>query len=100
MRSEHIDKRVQEAAEKHHPAYDERAWQKMEKLLDEHLPVKEDDRRRVFLLLFLFLLIGGGSVLLISKPWNKNQDIAGTSKGSTERVVNEKKPQPENASVP
>src|SRR5215470_17287971 len=100
MRFDHIDKKVQEAAEKHHPAYDEKAWQKMEKLLNEHLPVKEDDRRRVFLLLLLFLLIGGGSFLLLSKPWNKNPDIASRSKGSNERLVNEKKPQPENASVP
>lgn len=100
MRSEQIDKKVQEAAEKHHPAYDEKAWQKMEKLLNEHLPVKEDNRRRVFLLLLLFLLIGGGSLLLLSKPWNKNAEFAGGPEGNNERLVSEKKPQPENTSVP
>lgn len=100
MRSEQIDKKVQEAAEKHHPAYDEKAWHKMEKLLNEHLPVKEDDRRRVFLLLLLFLLIGGGGLLLVSKPWNKNAEFAGGPKGDNERLVSEKKPQSENTSVP
>jgi hypothetical protein len=100
MRSEEIDKKVQEAAEKHHPAYDEKAWQKMEKLLNEHLPVKEDDRRRVFLLLLLFLLIGGGGVLLLSKPWNKNPNLASGSRANNEQLVNEKKPQSENANLP
>ena len=100
MRFEQIDKKVQEAAEKHHPAYDEKAWQKMEKLLNEHLPVKENDRRRVFLFLLLFLLIGGGGLLLLSKPGNKNPDIASRSKGNNEQLVNEKKPQSENTSVP
>jgi hypothetical protein len=100
MRFEQIDKKVQEAAEKHHPAYDENAWQKMEKLLNQHLPVEKDDKRRVFLLLLIFLLIGGGGFLLLSKPGNKNPDIASQSKGNNEQLVNEKKPQSENASVP
>jgi hypothetical protein len=98
MQFEEIDKKIQEAAEKHHPAYDEKAWEKMEKLLDQHLPVKENDRRRIFLLLLIFLLIGGGSLLLLSKPWNKNPDIASGSKTNNEQTVIQKKPQSESTS--
>src|SRR5438045_8408127 len=98
MRSEQIDKKVQEAAEKHHPAYDENAWQKMESLLNQHLPVQKDnERRRVFLLLFIFLFLGGGGLLLLSKPWDKNSGIASQSKTNTERVAKEYKPKPENS---
>ena len=44
--------RIKEAAEQHHPAYDENAWQKMEKLLNQHLPQRKDDRRKVFFFAF------------------------------------------------
>lgn len=99
MQSEYLDKKVREAAEKHHPAYDEQAWQKMEKLLDHHLPVQKDgDRRRIFFLLFFFLLIGGGAFVLISKPWNKNRETAVRSTGN-ERVPSENKPAPDNNSA-
>ena len=47
MQSEEFDKKIKEAADHHHPAYDEKAWMKMEKLLDTHLPQKKDDRRRI-----------------------------------------------------
>ena len=71
MQSENFDNKIRQAAEQHHPNYDEMAWSKMEKLLDEHMP-RKDDRRRIFFLLFLFLLTGGGAWLLFSKPWNDN----------------------------
>ena len=61
MQFDFFDKKIKEAAENHHPAYDEKAWTKMEKLLDKHLPQKKDDRRRIiFFLLLFFLLVGGG----------------------------------------
>ena len=55
MQSEDFDKKIKEAAEHHHPAYDEKAWDKMEKKLDKHMPTEKDDRRRVFFFLLLFL---------------------------------------------
>ena len=57
MQSDDFDKKIKEAAEHHHPAYEEKAWEQMEKLLDKHLPVKKEDRRRIIFLL-LFLLLG------------------------------------------
>ena len=65
MQFDEFDKKIKDAAEHHHPTYDEKAWEKMEMLLDEHMPVKKDDRRKfIFLLLFLFI-IGSGAFLLI-----------------------------------
>src|SRR5262245_19963778 len=73
MLFDNFDKKIKEAAEQHHPAYDENAWRKMESLLDEHLPQKKD-RRRFFLLAFTVLLIGGGAFFLISRPHAKNTE--------------------------
>lgn len=62
MQFEEFDNRIKEAADHHHPAYDEQAWAKMEKLLNKHMPVKKDRRWGiVFFLLFLGLLLGGAS---------------------------------------
>jgi hypothetical protein len=77
MQSENFDNKVREAAEQHHPNYDEKAWSKMEKLLDQHLPQKNDDRRRIVFLLLFALLLGGGAWLFISKPWQHENVAAG-----------------------
>ncbi len=71
MLFEDFDKKIKEAADQHHPPYDEKAWRKMEKLLDQHLPQQKDDRRRILFFLLLLLLIGGVTYIAISKPWNK-----------------------------
>lgn len=76
MRFEDIYKKFKEAADQHHPAYDEKAWQKMEKLLNLHLPKPKNDRRRMLLFLAAFLLIGGGGYLLVSAPWQNESKIA------------------------
>lgn len=60
-----MDHIIRDAVEKHHPAYNDKAWEKMEKKLDKHLPQKEDRRRYLFFLL-LFLLLGGGTFLGIT----------------------------------
>jgi hypothetical protein len=82
MQFEEFDNKIREAADHHHPAYDENAWSRMEKLLDKHLPRENDGRRRIIFFLLLFLLLGGaGAWLLSSKPWkgNKEETIAKTS---------------------
>ena len=73
MLFDNFDKKIKEAAEQHHPAYDENAWRKMEHLLNEHLPQKRD-KRRYLLLALSVLLIGGGAFFLLSKPHAKNYD--------------------------
>lgn len=62
MQFEEFDKKIKEAAENHHPAYDEQAWAKMNKLLDKHLPEKDERRRRFAWLFFLLFLVGGAGI--------------------------------------
>jgi hypothetical protein len=76
MQFDEFDDKVKEAAENHHPAYDENAWARMEDLLNKHLPQENDRRRRFIFFIFLFLLLGGGSVWLFSsKPWRGNKQV-------------------------
>jgi hypothetical protein len=67
MLSDELDKKLKETTEGYHPAYDEKAWDKMEALLDKHLPL-EKKRRRFILLLLPLLLVGTGIFLLLQKP--------------------------------
>lgn len=66
MLSENLDKKIKESLEQRTPAFDENSWQKMEKLLDKHLPQKKDNRRRWIILIFFFLLLGGGAAFLLT----------------------------------
>ena len=67
MQFEEFDKKIMEAADHHHPAYDEQAWAKMHKLLDKHLPEKEKKRRRFIWLFFAgFLLAGTGIFITVN----------------------------------
>lgn len=72
MQSEDFDKKIQDAAERHHPAYDEKAWMKMEQLLDEHMPVEKERKRRFLLILFFFLLLGGGAFIWFGTGYFSN----------------------------
>jgi len=64
MPFEETNKKITEAAENHHPSYDEKAWEKMNMLLDKHMPVQEKKKRRAAYLLLLFLFAGGGLAYL------------------------------------
>src|SRR5687768_11586645 len=71
MQSEEFDKRIIDAAEHHYPAYNEKAWSKMERLLDTHMPQEDKNRRRGILFLLLFLLLSGGVTwYFLTKPGN------------------------------
>ena len=77
MQFEEFDKKIRDAAEHHHPAYDEKAWDKMKILLDKHLPVKRDDRRRFILFLLLLLILGSGAYLIIHSYAQPKTTLAG-----------------------
>ena len=92
MLFDNFDKKVKEAAEQHHPAYDENAWRKMEHLLNEHLP-QQKDRRRFFLLALTVLLIGGGAFFLLSRPDASNSnEVAKQNNSSTTGKTQTDKP--------
>ena len=68
MQSENFDKKIKDSLSQPPPGNDNPAWDKMETLLDKHMPVEKKDRRRVFFILFGFLLLGGGAFL----TWKNN----------------------------
>ena len=82
MQFDPLDKKIKEAADQHHPAYDEHAWKKMKKLLDHHMPQKERKRRFLFIIP-LFLLLGGGIFYFVFQPERKRNGIAGENSETT-----------------
>lgn len=95
MQFEEFDNKVRQAADHHHPTYDEQAWSKMEKLLDKHLPNEEEKKRRFIFFLLFFLLLGGSAWLLISKPWEKGKDKLTDSGMVTTKTKEERKTNPD-----
>ncbi len=91
MRFDLFENRVREAADNHHPAYDEFAWRKMRRLLDQHMPEKERKRRFLFFLP-LILFLGGGTWLALEysgkriNPQAENQE----TKRPSETIKTEK----------
>lgn len=73
MQDKELDKLINDAANQHHPPYDDEAWDKMLVLLDKHLPEKKDRRRPVIFWL-LFLLLGGAVTLGLLQPWNHHKE--------------------------
>jgi len=85
MQFEEFDKKVREAADHHHPSYDEGAWAGMEKMLDKHLPQKKDNRRRFILFLLLFLLAGGGAAFLFFNRLQQHRPSIINEQGQLEK---------------
>jgi len=83
MPFEETDKKITEAAENHHPSYDEKAWEKMNMLLDKHMPVQEKKKRRVAFLLFLFLITGGGAAYLLLNGDTSKKIVSATTEQSS-----------------
>lgn len=87
-----MDHIIRDAVDKHHPAYNDKAWEKMEKKLDKHLP-QEKDRRRFLFFLLLFLLLGGGAFFGITYL-NSNKTSVNTT--IAENKKDEQQPQDQN----
>jgi len=105
---DHMDQVIREAANNHHPAYNDKAWEKMELQLDKHLPQKKDRRRLIFFLLF-FLLLGAGTFLVLNnRPGNGKNTAAEKNSGdkkekdvsTTEYVAQNSQTVKEEAQVP
>jgi len=91
MRDEDLDKVIRDAASQHHPPYDDKAWEKMEELLDEHLPQKKDRKRPFFFMLFFLLL--GSAVFFTVKHFNNKgeQAIAGSNDKTNSEAAEQNK---------
>ncbi|MEO6732413.1 MAG: hypothetical protein ABIN01_14440 [Ferruginibacter sp.] len=71
---DHMDELIKAASESYHPVYDDKAWEKMEALLDKHLPQKKGRKRPV--LIFILLLIGATGLFALLYPWNEKENVA------------------------
>lgn len=83
MLDEEMDDIVRDASEQHFAPYDDKAWSKMETLLDKHLPQKKKDRKKFLLFLLLFLAIDAGVAFMIFYPHKKTGDISSLQKKQT-----------------
>src|SRR5688572_11748401 len=84
MQSENFDKKIRDSLSQRPPGNDDPAWDKMETLLDKHMPREKKDRRMVFLILFFFLFTGGGAFLIwTSSTGDKNNITAIESQDKT-----------------
>lgn len=82
MQDEELDKIINDAASQHHPAYDDEAWDKMQVLLNKHMPQKKD-RRKPFIFWLLFLLLGGAAVTLLLQHNRQNSTVNKSATGGT-----------------
>ena len=92
MQDEEIDIMIREAAEQHHPAYDDKSWARMEQLLDKHLPIKKSSKRWLFFL-FLFLLLDASILLLVVRPWKKGSVVTVEKNSNSSTVIAKNKNQ-------
>ena len=90
MQDEEIDKLIKDAANQHHPPYDDSAWGKMEVMLNKHLPQKKDRKKPLLFLLFS-LLLGGAIITGVLQPW-KDKTSAAENKTTQQPVTNIEKP--------
>ena len=73
MWSDEINKKIEEAEATNNPAYNDKAWENMELLLDKHLP--QNKKRRRFILFLLPLALAGGAVFFILLIWFHFSDL-------------------------
>ena len=128
MQSENFDKKLKDSLSQRPPGYDSPDWDKMETLLDKHMPVEKKDKRRIFFILFSCLLLGGGAFLVWQNSSSSKNEVAevkspiqnsapkennkpgntGTGKGTntsqlpdnnTDRSVSSQDPDPKNKAV-
>lgn len=90
MPDEENDKIIKDAADHYHPVYDDKAWEKMEQLLDQHLP-QEKKRRKIIFFLLPLLLAGGMVFYMVAENGGKNPPLL---KGITTSTTKTEKPIP------
>jgi hypothetical protein len=79
MSDNEMDDIIRKVANEYHPPYNDMAWNKMEELLDKHLPVKKERSYRILYLLLALLIIGPATYFGIthfSGKTNHTQAIA------------------------
>ena len=93
MQSENFDKKLRDSLSQRPPGNDKPEWEKMETLLDKHMPVERKDRRRMFFLLFSVLLLGGGALLIWQNNTGNKNEITSIAPKKQNTVAAEKNSQ-------
>lgn len=88
MLDDELDNIIRDAAANHHPAYDNKAWDKMKVLLEEHLPQKKNKRRFLWLWLAMLLLGIGGYWTFNHYSANKKQVATNPQKANNSLPAN------------
>lgn len=70
MWSDEINKKIEEAEGTNNPAFNDKAWENMELLLDKHLP--QEKKRRRFIFFLLPLALAGGTIFFILQQKRTN----------------------------
>ena len=76
MQSENFDNKIKDSLSQRPPGNEPPEWDKMQTLLDRHLPVEKKDRRRIVFILFLFLLLGGGAFFVWKNTGTSGDNIS------------------------
>lgn len=85
MWDDKINKKIKDAADQYHPAYDGDAWDKMELLLDQHLPAEKKRRRKYFLIPLIALLVGGSFFIIYHNQ--NNSPVKNSQKTETKNNI-------------
>jgi hypothetical protein len=76
MLDEEIDDMIRNASNQHYPIYDDKAWDKMERLLDKHLPqTKDKEKYLLFIVLFFLVSIGLFFIFFYSNKHNSAEFV-------------------------
>src|SRR6187455_349763 len=94
MQSENFDKKLKDLLSQRPPGNDKPEWEKMEVMLDKHLPVERKDRRRIFFILFSFLLLGGGAYIVWQNTGGNRNEITSIDSQNQNTVAGENNDQP------
>lgn len=97
MQSENFDQRIKDLLSQPPPGNDNPDWDRMEKLLDKHMPQKKDDRRRYLVFLLVFLIAGGGAFVFWQNVSGNKKEIASVnSQSQIKKAADENKQDADN----
>lgn len=82
-----MDNKIRKAAETDSHRFQLKDWQKMEALLDEHLPQEKKRRRFIFIFLFSALIVATG-IFLVQRFSTKSASIADQTQKTEQNNIN------------